>query len=67
IEPAASGGPRPPEASSMGSATAYSTSVRGHVVTAVGEVPPATVREIASSVEPLGSNASAAGPAPAVP
>ncbi|MGI9247105.1 MAG: MucB/RseB C-terminal domain-containing protein, partial [Steroidobacteraceae bacterium] len=39
IEPAASGGPRPPEASSMCSANAYSTRVRGHVVTAVGEVP----------------------------
>jgi sigma-E factor negative regulatory protein RseB len=53
IEPAASGGPRPPEASTMGSANAYSTSIQGHVVTAVGEVPPATVREIASSVAPL--------------
>jgi sigma-E factor negative regulatory protein RseB len=54
IEPSMSGGSRPPESSTMGSANAYSTSVQGHVVTAIGEVPPATVREIASSVEPLG-------------
>lgn len=64
IEPASAGGPRPPEASSMGSANAFSTSVQGHVVTAVGEVPPATVREIASSVEPL-IPAAASAPAPA--
>jgi sigma-E factor negative regulatory protein RseB len=51
IEPAS--GARPPEASSMGSANAYTTSIDGHVVTAIGEVPPATVREIASSVAPL--------------
>ena len=63
IEPAPSGGPRPPEASKMGSANAYSTSVHGHVVTAIGEVPPATVREIASSVAPLGPPAPAAVPA----
>ena len=60
IEPASSGGPRPPEASSMGSANAYSTSVQGHIVTAVGEVPAATVREIASSVEPLNTAAATA-------
>jgi sigma-E factor negative regulatory protein RseB len=53
IEPGAPTGPRPPESSSMGSANAYSTSVQGHTVTAIGEVPPATVREIASSVGPV--------------
>jgi negative regulator of sigma E activity len=37
----------------MGSANAYSTSVRGHVITAIGEVPAATVREIANSVAPV--------------
>jgi negative regulator of sigma E activity len=37
----------------MGSANAYSTSVKGHVVTAIGEVPAATVREIANSVAPM--------------
>jgi sigma-E factor negative regulatory protein RseB len=68
IEPATGSGPRPPEASSMGSANAYSTSIRGHVVTAVGEVPPATVREIATSVEPLAPAASAVvGPATVTP
>ncbi len=68
IEPAASGGPRPPEASSMGSANAYSTSIQGHVVTAVGEVPPSTVREIASSVAPLTPTAaSASTPASVTP
>jgi negative regulator of sigma E activity len=37
----------------MGSANAYSTSVHGRVVTAIGEVPAATVREIANSVVPV--------------
>ncbi|HET9693996.1 MAG TPA: MucB/RseB C-terminal domain-containing protein, partial [Steroidobacteraceae bacterium] len=69
IEPATlGGGPRPPEASSMGSANAYSTSIQGHVVTAIGEVPPATVREIATSVAPLSADtASAALPASVTP
>ncbi len=53
IEPGSPGGPRPPESSTMGSANAYSTSVKGHVVTAIGEVPAATVREIANSVAPV--------------
>jgi sigma-E factor negative regulatory protein RseB len=53
IEPGPPTGPRPPEASVMGSANAYSTSVHGHVVTAVGEVPAMTVREIANSVVPV--------------
>jgi sigma-E factor negative regulatory protein RseB len=53
IEPSAPSGPRPPEASTMGSANAYSTSIKGHVVTAIGEVPAATVREIANSVAPV--------------
>ena len=53
IEPSAPSGPRPPESSTMGSANAYTTSVKGHVVTAIGEVPAATVREIANSVAPV--------------
>ena len=53
IEPGPSTGSRPPEASSMGSANAYSMSVQGHIVTAIGEVPANTVREIATSVAPL--------------
>jgi sigma-E factor negative regulatory protein RseB len=69
IEPATGGGPRSPEVSSMGSANAFSTSVQGHVITAVGEVPPATVREIASSVEPVGAGTQSpvAAPAAATP
>jgi sigma-E factor negative regulatory protein RseB len=35
----------------VGSASAFSTVIDGHKVTAVGEVPPATVRFIASSVK----------------
>ena len=64
IEPGAQTGPRPPETSTMGSANAYSTSVHGHVVTAIGEVPAATVREIANSIVPvLGSEIPADSPA----
>jgi negative regulator of sigma E activity len=48
----------------MGSANAYSTSVHGHVITAIGEVPAATVREIANSVMPVqGSEVPADSPA----
>ena len=65
IEPASGLGPKPPEASSMGSANAYSMSIQGHVVTAVGEVPAATVREIASSVAPLSGSATATTTLPA--
>jgi sigma-E factor negative regulatory protein RseB len=53
IEPGAQTGPRPPETASMGSANAYSMSVQGHVVTAIGEVPAATVREVANSMVPV--------------
>lgn len=48
----------------MGSAFAFSTEVSGHQVTAVGEVPAATVEEIAGSVEIRGP-AAAQAPAPA--
>jgi len=53
IEPGPAKGPAPPESTSVGSSNAYSTQVRGHVVTAIGEVPAATVREIASSIAPV--------------
>jgi sigma-E factor negative regulatory protein RseB len=53
IEPAPAKGPVPPESTSVGSANAFSTQVQGHVVTAVGEVPPATVREFATSLAPV--------------
>jgi sigma-E factor negative regulatory protein RseB len=63
IEPSPPTGPAPPESTSMGSANAYSTRIRGHVVTAVGEVPAATVRDIATSVAPV----EAAAPTAEVP
>jgi len=53
IEPGPPTGPAPPEFTSMGSANAFSTRIQGHVVTAVGEVPAATVRDIATSVAPV--------------
>jgi sigma-E factor negative regulatory protein RseB len=52
IEPGGPSGPAPAQSSSVGSANAYSTLVDGHVVTAVGEVPLETVREVATSVAP---------------
>ena len=66
IEPASAKGPVPSEANTVGSANTYSTQVQGHVVTAVGEVPLETVREIATSVAPVGGQ-SASTERPAVP
>jgi len=53
IEPAPEKGPAPSESTTVGSANAFSTQFRGHVVTAVGEVPAATVRDIATSLAPV--------------
>jgi sigma-E factor negative regulatory protein RseB len=39
------------ESARVGSSSAFSTVIDGHKVTAVGEVPPATVRFIANSVQ----------------
>jgi sigma-E factor negative regulatory protein RseB len=39
------------ESANVGSSSAFSTVIDGHKVTAVGEVPPATVRFIANSVQ----------------
>ncbi len=58
IEPAANKGPVPPESTSVGSANAFSTQVNGQLVTAVGEVPPATVRELATSLAPVAPSGS---------
>lgn len=63
IEPGSATGPSPPESSGVGSANAYSTSIQGHVVTAVGEVPAATVREVATSVVPVTGQTAAPAPA----
>jgi sigma-E factor negative regulatory protein RseB len=48
--------------SRVGSSSAYSTVVEGHQVTAVGEVPPETVRYIASSVQQQIPEGLAGGP-----
>lgn len=53
IEPAPEKGPAPSESTTVGSANAFSMQLRGHVVTAVGEVPAATVRDIATSLAPV--------------
>jgi sigma-E factor negative regulatory protein RseB len=50
------------EAASVGSSSAFSTVVDGHKVTAVGEVPLATVRFIANSVKAQGMITALPGP-----
>lgn len=58
------------EAAHVGSSYAFSTVVDGHKVTAVGEVPPQTVRSIADSVKAERTSDSASAPAviaPALP
>jgi sigma-E factor negative regulatory protein RseB len=62
IEPGSAAGPTPPESTSVGSANTFSTQVSGFVVTAVGEVPQATVRDIATSLAPAGVQAAPAQP-----
>jgi sigma-E factor negative regulatory protein RseB len=64
IEPGSAKGPAPPESTSVGSANAFSTQVGGHVVTAIGEVPAATVRDFATSLAPMEAAAAPADPAP---
>ena len=53
--PAPSGPPPQPESATVGSSSAFSTVVDGHKITAVGEVPPATVRYIASQLKAQGT------------
>jgi sigma-E factor negative regulatory protein RseB len=64
VEMRAPGGGAPPESQStcMGSSCAFSTWSDGHKITAVGEVPPATVRFIATQVKAPGAT-----PSPSVP
>jgi sigma-E factor negative regulatory protein RseB len=62
IEPGSAKGPAPPESTRIGSANAFSTQVRGHVVTAVGEVPASTVRDIATSLAPVQGEATPGDP-----
>ncbi len=52
---APAGAPPVPESATVGSSSAFSTVVDGHKITAVGEVPPATVRFIASQLKAQGS------------
>lgn len=53
------GAPAAPQAAALGSSSAFSTVVDGHKVTAVGEVPPATVRFLATQVRAVESAAAA--------
>jgi sigma-E factor negative regulatory protein RseB len=53
-QPAPSGPPPVPESATVGSTSAFSTVVDGHKITAVGEVPPATVRFIAGQLKAQG-------------
>jgi sigma-E factor negative regulatory protein RseB len=64
IEPAAEKGPSPPESATVGSANAFTTQMSGHVVTAVGEVPAETVRDIATSLAPVESVSPLSAPSP---
>jgi sigma-E factor negative regulatory protein RseB len=57
IEPGTAKGPTPPESTRVGSANAFSTQIGGHVVTAIGEVPADTVRDIATSLAPANPTA----------
>jgi len=54
---APSGQPPVPESAAVGSSSAFSTVVDGHKITAVGEVPPATVRYIAGQLKAQGAAA----------
>ena len=63
IEPASPAGTVPPQSSTVGSANAFSTLVKDHVVTAVGEVPLETVRNVATSVVPAPGEPPAEAPA----
>jgi sigma-E factor negative regulatory protein RseB len=58
-QPAPAGQAPVPEAATVGSSSAFSTVVDGHKITAVGEVPPATVRFIASQLKAQGAAAAA--------
>ena len=51
-------------AAQLGAAAAFTALIDGFRVTAVGEVPPATVKAIAEALRPLGAGAQAAGADP---
>ena len=54
-QPAPTGEQPVPESATVGSSSAFSTVVDGHKITAVGEVPPATVRFIPSQLKAQGA------------
>jgi sigma-E factor negative regulatory protein RseB len=62
---AATGPAQESSSARVGSSSAFSTIVDGRKITALGDVPPATVRSIANSMKPEASKPSAA-PAPAL-
>lgn len=64
IEPGSRNAPAPPEASRMGAASTFTTTLRGFVITAVGEVPPTTVRDIATSLAPVAAAGAETPPPP---
>lgn len=53
------------EAATLGSSSAYSALISGYRITAVGEVPPQTVRAIVQSIQSTGLGADASGDATA--
>jgi sigma-E factor negative regulatory protein RseB len=64
IQPARTGGNvHFEEAATLGTSSAYSTLVSGYRITAVGEVPPQTVREIVQSIRSTSPGADATGEA----
>lgn len=65
IEPAQAGAERSAGLSQMGAASAYTVMREGHLVTAVGEVPAATVEMLASSARPAAAEGQGAGVQPA--
>jgi sigma-E factor negative regulatory protein RseB len=62
VRPASPGQAQLSQSATVGSSSAFSTVIDGHKITAVGEVPPATVRFIASQVKAEESSPGAARP-----
>lgn len=62
VRPASPGQAQLSQSATVGSSSAFSTVIDGHKITAVGEVPPATVRFIASQVKAEESSPGAAHP-----
>jgi sigma-E factor negative regulatory protein RseB len=70
VQQAHDGQPPMSQSAAVGSSSAFTTVVDGHKITAVGEVPPATVEFIATQVKaqgqgPASTSGAASGPGPA--